>query len=289
MLNNLLRDTKKRQFPDIANEFMKYFDEKIKKFVAGYQGSNTVFQHRYLPDIPYRGLLCFREVTFEYLVVLMKKMKMTYCCNDPLPMSDVISDENFHNLLQVVLKIENLSISECTSPQSEKLAIIKPILKGNRNRQNFSFYRPVSNLSILSKVLENIILDQLLEYLVYINVLPDTQSSYRRLHSTEIVLCNVTNNLIDFMDAGKCGVLVVRLSAAFDTVMHEILLQDLKAIGVTQKALHYLESYLSDRNFSVQVGNALSEHCPLRREVSWIQYCSVSTLLNFPISYVNME
>ena len=129
---------------------------KFFKCVAGYQGSNTLFQHRYLPDIPYRGLLCFKEVTFDYLVVLLKKMKMTYCCNDSLFMSDVISDENFHNLLQVILKIVNLSISECIFPQSEKLAIIKPILKGNRNRQNFSSYRPVSNLSILSKVLENV-------------------------------------------------------------------------------------------------------------------------------------
>ena len=161
-----------------------------------------------------------------------------------------------------------MSISECTFPQSEKLAIVKLILKGNRNRQNFSSYSPVSNLSILSQVLEDVILDQLLEYLVCINVLPDTQSAYTRLHSTQTVLCNVTNNLIDLMDEGKCGVLVMSdLSGAFDTVVHEILLQDLEAIGVTQQALHYLESYLSDRNFSVQVGNVLSEHCPLRRGV----------------------
>ena len=137
-----------------------------------------------------------------------------------------------------------MSISECTFPQSEKLAIVKLILKGNRNRQNFSSYSPVSNLSILSQVLEDVILDQLLEYLVCINVLPDTQSAYTRLHSTQTVLCNVTNNLIDLMDEGKCGVLVMSdLSGAFDTVVHEILLQDLEAIGVTQQALHYLESY----------------------------------------------
>ena len=117
-------------------------------------------------------------------------------------------------------------------------------------------------------MLENVILDQLLEYLVYINVLPDTQSAYRRLHSTETVLCNVTNNLIDLRDEGKCGVLVMLdLSAAFDIVAHEILLQDLEAIGVTQQVLHYLGSYLSNRNFYVQVGNALSEQCPLRRGV----------------------
>ena len=89
-----------------------------------------------------------------------------------------------------------------------------------------------------------------MEYLGNSNVFPDNQSAYRRLYSTETALCNVVNSLVLCMDEGRCGVLVLLdLSAAFDTVVHELLLDDLRTIGVTHKALRYIRSYLEDRKF----------------------------------------
>ena len=134
--------------------------------------------------------------------------------------------------------------------------------------QKLISYRPVSNLSYLSKLLEKVILDQLMDYLVSIEVLPDTQSAYKQLYSTETTLCRVANDILCLMDEGKCGLLLLLdLSAAFDTVIHDVLLDDLRAIGVTQGALTYLQSYLHNRSFCVQVGNTISEHCLLRRGV----------------------
>ncbi len=138
---------------------------------------------------------------------------------------------------------------------------MKPTLKSKHDPQIFSSYRPVSNLSFLSKILETIMLNQLMEYLNCINALPDNQSAYRNLHSTESVLCCVQNNMLEWMDEGKYGIIILLdLSAAFDTVVHKFLLQDLRDIGVMQGALMYLESYLENRSYSVQVGNSLSEH-----------------------------
>lgn len=87
-----------------------------------------------------------------------------------------------------------------------------------------------------------------MDHLVKISVLPDNQSAYRQFYSTETSLCAITSDIISLMDSGNCAVLILLdLSAAFDTVVHDLLFDDLKSIGITQAALQYLKSYLLDR------------------------------------------
>ena len=70
------------------------------------------------------------------------------------------------------------------------------------------------------------------------------------------------------MDEGKCSILVLLdLSAAFDTVVHHLLIEDLMSIGVEGNALEYLSNYLTDRKYSVRIGNFSSESAPLTRGV----------------------
>ena len=70
------------------------------------------------------------------------------------------------------------------------------------------------------------------------------------------------------MDSGKCGILILLdLSAAFDTVVHSLLLNDLKAVGIEGDALDYLESFLKNRTYCVQVGKSFSETKVLTRGV----------------------
>ena len=126
----------------------------------------------------------------------------------------------------------------------EKHAILKPVLRGSLDPQSLSSHRPISNLLFVSKVIENVILDQLMQFLEVTRVFPDNQLAYRKLYSTETALCPVVNDLLIMLDEGKCGILILLdLSAAFDTVVHSLLLKDLKAIGIEGGALDYLESF----------------------------------------------
>ena len=126
----------------------------------------------------------------------------------------------------------------------------------------------MSNLTFLSKILENVILDQLMLHLQLVQAIPDSQSAYRQLYSTETALCSVVNSLLVSMDEGKCSVLLLLdLSAAFDTVEHDLLLQDCKNIGIVGDALDYLKSYLTGRTYRVQIGKVFSEKKCLRRGV----------------------
>ena len=195
-------------------------------------------------------------------------MKRTNCELDPIPISDLVEAENFHVFMNIILLIVNVSIQSNIFPRNEKSAVVKPVLKGNLDCQSLSSYRPISNLPFLSKVLEYTILNQLMKHLEETKVLPDNQSAYRQLYSTETTICSVVNDLLCWMDEGKCGLLVLLdLSAAFDTVVHSLLLEDLKSIGIENEALRYLENYLQERKYCVQIGSSFSPYETLNRGV----------------------
>ncbi len=118
-------------------------------------------------------LLNFKKVDMNVIKSIVSRVKLTYCDNDPLPISDIINSDNFHWVLQVFLECVNVSIENNVFPETEELAIVKPIVKGKLNS-----YRPVSNLTFLSKIIENVILNQLLKHLQIVEALPDNLSAF---------------------------------------------------------------------------------------------------------------
>ena len=211
----------------------------------------------YAPPLLRRGVRRKRLNKLKYIV---QRMKLTYCDSDPVPMSEIVNRGEFVDFWNIILKIVNLSIGKRVIPSSEKQSLIKPTLKGSLDSQSLSSYRPISNLTFLSKIIENIILDQMISFLLETGVLVDEQSAYRQLYSTETAICSIVNNIILSMDEGKCGILVLLdLSAAFDTVVHSLLLEDLERIGMVGDALEYLKDYLQNRTYCVQIGKVFSE------------------------------
>ena len=131
-----------------------------------------------------------------------------------------------------------------------KIAVIKPLLKKpTLDPEVLANYRPISNLPFLSKILEKVIANQLCEFLQENNIYEDFQSGFRANHSTETALAKVTNDLLIASDQGFVSVLVLLdLSAAFDTIDHQILLQRLEQlISIKGTALNWFKSYFSDR------------------------------------------
>ena len=127
-------------------------------------------------------------------------------------------------------------------------------------------YRPVTNLSYLSKIEERAMLEQLIPFLEEAGVIPHCQSAYRRFHSTETALCKIYNDLVHTIFLGRASLLVLLdVSAAFDTVDHQLLLNDFCNSGVRDVALDLLKSYISEREQRVVVGETQSEptflHC----------------------------
>ena len=134
--------------------------------------------------------------------------------------------------------------------------IVKPLLKKTSlDSEDLKNYGPVSNLSVMSKLLEKVMLSQILQHINCNKLLSDFQSAYHLHHSTETALLKVTNDLLSAMNDGKISVLVLLdLSAAFDTIDHESLLHRLHNVfGFGETVLSWFQSYLENRTQTVAV------------------------------------
>ena len=120
--------------------------------------------------------------------------------------------------------INNILVSGIFPP-SLKHAVVQPLLKKpNLDPTIPSNFRPISKLPLVSKGVEKAVLGQLLPYLHQNNIMDKFQSGFRAGHSTESALLRVTNDLLLHLDDRKCAALMLLdLSAAFDTIDHDIL------------------------------------------------------------------
>ena len=126
-------------------------------------------------------------------------------------------------------------------------------------------YRPVSNLTFVSKLLERMVAKQLHDHLSQHQLYEKHQSAYRKRHSTETALTRDQNDILRAMDDSKATVLVLLdLSAAFDTVDHNFLLEKLKQCGISGTAQFWFKSYLGDRSQKVHLHESSSASSSLR-------------------------
>ena len=213
--------------------------------------SSHVVQERLFAGVP---LSCFDEVSVDFVRKTMLSMPPKTCDLDCIPTSlffDCLDD-----VLPALTSVMNSILSSGTVPISMKQAIVKPLLKKpSLDPNNLKNFRPVSNLPFLSKLLEKIVLSQLLSHLELNKLWPTFQSAYRPKHSTETALLRVFNDLLMAGDSDQVSVLaLLDLSAAFDTIDHSLLLSRLRRVfNVQDTALLFFESYLSDRSQVVSV------------------------------------
>ena len=165
-----------------------------------------------------------------------------------------------NELLPFVTKLVNLSLSQGVFPSKFKQAIVRPLLKKIGLDLSYANYRPVSNLSFLSKVIEKAALFRLNIHVNENNLLPKNQSAYRQFHSCESALLRLVNDILEGMEEQEVTALIaIDLSAAFDTVDHDILLNVLqKQYGACGTALNWIDSYLRPRSCRISVNSALS-------------------------------
>ena len=138
--------------------------------------------------------------------------------------------------------------------------------KPSLNKDSVKNYRPVYNLSFLSKVLEKVVVNQLNTHINSSNTSNQYQSAYRKFHSTETALLKIHIDILASTNAGKVTALtLLDLSAACDTIHHTILLSILDDwFGVTEKALNWFKSYLTGRCHRIKLGDCLSSKADLK-------------------------
>ena len=166
----------------------------------------------------------------------------------------------------IIAQIVNSSLSTGTFPESLKHAVISPVIrKQSLNPHELKNYRPVSNIPYLSKIIERHAVDNIARHMTE-NNLEEPLQPHRPAHSTEFALLDVKCDIMEFVSQRK-GVFLalLDLSAAFDTVIHEILLTRLaNEIGLQGNVLKWISSYLSGRTTCVHINSMFPERLELK-------------------------
>ena len=164
-----------------------------------------------------------------------------------------------HELSIPFSDICNASFDEGVFPEKNKIAKVIPShKKGPTNDVNN--YRPISLLSVFSKIMEKLMVTRLNTYLEVHEVLYPNQYGFRSGYSTSPSLISITETIKKTIENKKfgCGVFI-DLKKAFDTVNHDILLQKLEHYGIREEALSWFESYLTNRKQYVHLNGINSK------------------------------
>jgi hypothetical protein len=276
----------------VANEFGKYFHDKIAKITLDFQHFDDtesdvctgILRHQKRPGVPSsdtEDIACvgipsqqvrtgvtshlssscphswdtFQLVSPEDVTNIIKNSPSKSCKLDPVP--TIILKHCTGELAPFVASIINSSLESGKCPDIFKKALVTPLIKkANLDREVLGNYRPVSNLSFLFKVLEKVVAKQLNAYLQQNDLFETFQSAYRRFHSTETALLKIKDDVCSAIGNRKAVLLLlIDLSSAFDTIDHARLINILEAIGIHGHVLAWIESYLSDRNQTIICGD----------------------------------
>jgi Reverse transcriptase (RNA-dependent DNA polymerase) len=155
-------------------------------------------------------------------------------------------------ILPTLTFIINVCLQTSEFPALWKKAILKALPK-IRNAVAASDFRPISILCVMSKVLEKIVYDQLVEYLSARNVFDKLQSGFKKMHSTATALLKITEDLRLSIFKGEVTLMVfLDYSKAFDLVDHALLLKKLRKLNISEPAIKFFKNYLSNRSHAIK-------------------------------------
>ena len=227
-----------------ADDLATFFVRKVTDIRAATASSPSA-------DIQPRDTTPFctlEPVTVSEVSKLLSSMPAKSCQLDPIP--TWLLKQFQDTFAPVITSLCNASFQYGILPSSQKRAVVLPRLKKPTcDPASLGSYRPISNLSFLSKLIERLIAKRFVHHAEVNRLFPVHQSSHRRGHSTETAVLCVHNDLVRAVDEKHTAALVLLdLSAAFDTVDHATLLAVLqRRFGVHGLALQWFTSYLSDR------------------------------------------
>ena len=269
---SLLDVKKSTSLPDcedstlLANKFNQYFVQKITKIREDmlYVDVNNMYVNKLSygvdgPTCAQSTLSGFSPVSEFELRKNILSRKIKTCAEDTIPAE--LLKNCLDQILPALTNLVNVSLST-GSIHGLKDSVVSPFLKkSNLDKELFPNYRPVANILYLSKMIENEVLIQLHNHMDLNKIHISHQSGYKPGHSCETLLLSLVDKTLKIMDSNKCIILLLLdLSAAFDTVDHDRLLWILfNEIGLRGIALQWFSSYLRNRRQAVKIKGNTSD------------------------------
>ena len=221
---------------ECANQCNSFFIEKVEKLVDGVKKSPTSAdtvasaRQRLRSILGERPVFELHNVGIETTKTAIRSMGTTKALGvDGLPCS--FWKRFCNELAPFVCSMVNASINTGVYPSMFREALVIPIHKGGRkDKSEPSSYRPIAILPALSKVLETIVVEQLVGHLEDNGLLPQAQHGFRKGHSTVTAL---VKSLSQWTEGKGAAIASFDYSAAFDTINRETVQDRLDDIGAS--------------------------------------------------------
>jgi hypothetical protein len=240
----------------------QYVSDAASKATILNQEYASVFTSENLLDIPLKGNSPYPKMPEIHIdergvLKLLSQINPHKACG-PDALSARVLKEMAPQLAPALTTIFLRSLDSGSIPAIWRDANITPVFKkGEKFRP--SNYRPVSLTCICSKLLEHIIVSNIMKHLESNNILVDSQHGFRSRRSCETQLLLFNNELVVNMDRGvQTDVVIMDFSKAFDKVPHRRLLEKVRYYGVSEQAATWIECFLSGRRQCVVVDGEAS-------------------------------
>lgn len=207
----------------------------------------------------------FHEVTPGYVLHTIKSIKSNGTGLDKIPPKFIKTIAEY--VSAPFAHIINTSFRTGVFPNKLKQTSITPIPKVG-NPTSPAQFRPISSANFLLKVFSKITCEQLMNHLENNKLLDDRQSGFRRGRGCTTAILHLTEDIHMSISNGKCVVLVLLdFSNAFGSVDHSILLQTLRAVGVTGSSMKWYKNFLSDWQQVVKYDDKISKARTIKRGI----------------------
>jgi hypothetical protein len=207
-----------------APTFHAFFEDKVDAVRgATADASPPSFQ----PAVFDCQLSSLGTVTVAEVTTAIMRLPDKQCSSDILP--TWLFKSCAEELSPFLAQLFTRSFAAGTVPLSYKAAYVTPLLKKpDLDPADVRSHRPISNLSVVSKLQERLVAGRLTAYLTSNGLMPSLQSAFRANHSTETAVLLVLSDILRALDRGDLASLtLLDLSAAFDTVDHDTVIAQL--------------------------------------------------------------
>ncbi|KAF7238147.1 Sperm-associated antigen 17 [Varanus komodoensis] len=240
-----------------CDNFAKHFREKITQIRHKLDSAIESDFTGELPSTPSSPQLMdeFQLLRPDDVDKVLGQVCPTICLLDPCP--SWLLKKAKDGIGTWILEVVNASLRDGWVPAPLKEAVVRPVLKkASLDPEVAANYRPVANIRFLGKVLEQVVVGPLQALLDETDYLDPFQSGFRPGYGTESALVALYDDLCRERDRGSASLLVLLdLSAAFDTINHGILLNRLVGLGVGGTVWRWFRSYLNGRFQKVVLGD----------------------------------
>ena len=249
---------------EIAQAVNEYFIDKIRKLKEEF--NECVDEDESIPElkkylskknVPNEGF-SLRELDNDDMKNLLKTLKrkkslgLDWICGYSLKISSKSLTEELKTLI-------NLTIRKKKFVNEWKCSKVLPGWKNKGTRFELKFYRPISNLSEVSKLAERAVYTQMYDYLHSNDLIHPNHHGFLKGSSTSSALQHMFDLWLQHLDKGHlAAALFLDLSAGFDVINHRILLKKMKEYNFTEDTVQWFSSYLLDRSQCVQIESSFS-------------------------------